>query len=749
MKRFNLKGQFEMNLCLKKLSVICLFFTGVTHGQEELQINGKGLELNIKHEFSAFEQITYHTNTLISIEGKKIVTSSFEDSTFLPRVIDIYHSIEAQKESAYIIDRPDNIIIEADTNCDIRGANLKTGEKALILAGKSIKSTDTIIKAQDRVVLRSPQLEVDNLFITTPACVELIRPSGSHEWLKGIEIYPAEFERPFTYFLQGTLNFAPPSTQSWFIIIGANKLNFIIDNLAADPTRKKDQAARTLQSTFRNYLFKKNQQRIYGEMYKQGLLYRDGKVAGLEKDSFLANAYAGANFYPLARLGDVKAQHNLAMVNYKQRRYPSALKWFERAAQQGFEPSQRKLEKLRTEISTLELPFELWLHISTYFDDQTLLAFRAANWSTANVIETLRRQQAEIKAPLSCLTSQEKTHPFPHTLSYFIRKNYMKLGTQGSTAALSESCLKCADFCQEWSFVGETLFRSLGDLTADTGKKDLASILAEFKIDILKQENSEPDVREMKLWLNILPLIMETGKHIDQITYHGFTLNCLALVNEFPKMEKRDMGRFYVTLAGQFLMERNLLIPAKLCFSFSAKQRDRVAQNYLGAIFENEGNIEEAKKYYSMAVKQDYSFAQNNLGSLLMKEGDLSYSKDLFHKAAEKEIPIAFFNLGVIYTQEKDIPTAKKYLKKAADKNFPKAHFNLASLYEEEYNTEQAKYHYQIAADLGMAQAQYNYAMYLHREGKLEEAKKYLKMAAVQGNQFAMINLIHLYVGTL
>jgi TPR repeat protein len=735
-----------MKLSLKKISLICLFCTSLTHGQEKIQINGRKVDINPDYELSCCTINTPTANTLLSIEGKDIKIATSQDPTLVPKAIDIYNSLYAQLENFYTIDTPSTIKIEAGATYLARSVYLKTDKKVVILGGEAIDSSDTIVEAQSKVVLRSPHLEVSNFFVTAPTYVELKAPSDSPHWLKGIKLHPAEnVNRPFTYFLQGTLNFNPPSTPSWFIIIGANKLSFIIDNLALDPARKEDTAARTLQAAFRNYFFKKNQQRIYGEMYQQGLLYRDGKIEGFEKDSFLANAYAGANFYPLARQGDVKAQHNLAMIQYKVRNYISALKWFEKASQQGFEPSTRNLEKLRTEISKLELPFEMWLHISTYFDDRTLLAFRAANRSTANVIETLIKQQSGIKTPLFCLTSQEKSHPFPHTISYFIRKKYRKLGIQESSAEMYERYLKCADFCKEWNFVGETLFRSLGNPALYNDKEQIKFILKEFRKHLLTQKDDNSDIREMNFWLSVIPLITDTENYVDQITFFNCVFNCLTVASKLPPLEKRDIGRFYVSLAGDRLMGRNLIEFAKLCYAFSADQKDPIAQNNLGVIWEKEGNIEEARKLYSMAVEHDYPLAQINLGFLLMKEGNLSYSKHLFHKAAEKEHTLAFYNLGVIYTLEKDISTGKKYLKKAADKNFPSAHFNLARLYEDEGDIEQAEYRYQIAADLGVADAQCNYAIYLHREGKIEESKKYFEMAATQGDQIAMLNLIRLF----
>lgn len=76
-------------------------------------------------------------------------------------------------------------------------------------------------------------------------------------------------------------------------------------------------------------------------LYNNGIKYRDDKKFDQAKECFL----------PLAEKGIVKAQHNLAMCCYRMsvgniNAETAAYVWFKRAANHGFEPSQRNVRNL-------------------------------------------------------------------------------------------------------------------------------------------------------------------------------------------------------------------------------------------------------------------------------------------------------------------------------------------------------------------------------------------------------------------
>ena len=84
-----------------------------------------------------------------------------------------------------------------------------------------------------------------------------------------------------------------------------------------------------------------------------------------------------ANFFPLAHEGDVKAQHNLAMIYYGRCDYGAAYTWFKKAADQGFKPSKNNLCKMN--LLCLLLPYELLTHILSFFTMNDLSCFNAVS----------------------------------------------------------------------------------------------------------------------------------------------------------------------------------------------------------------------------------------------------------------------------------------------------------------------------------------------------------------------------------
>lgn len=512
----------------------------------------------------------------------------------------------------------------------------------------------------------------------------------------------------------------------------------IFEATDSDPAIKANKAARTLQRAIRQYTYKKNKPKIYADMYQQGLRYRDGRIVGYEKDSFLANARAGACFFPLARQGDVKAQHNFAMIKYKLEDYDRALHWFAKASAQGFGPSTRNLALLQHSI--LRLPPELLAHVAGFLDDNTMLTFRLLNHKLASIAEIAIKARASIKPPLTCLTAPAKPHPFPHTLSYYLRKSFMPLGTEEITEEHYQKYLKCAEFSEQWGFVGKDIFIILGKPTSPTSLEEQKPQLQTLLQGLSEQFAHNTDVREFNLWFNTLALRTPSEKFVDPITFSYSVLSVLSLAKQIPVTEAKDIASFYMTWTADCLARRNLEKIALGCYAFSANTSDAKAQCNLGAMYEKMGDLSKAQEFYEQSASQGYPMAQNNLGHLLMRAGKTAQARQLFLKAAEAGQPLAQYNLGSLLFLEGDVAGAKKYLKYAANQGQADAHFNLALIFEGEGNMNQAKTHYKVAADRGFADAQCNYAVFLCKEGKMEEARRYYLMAIAQGDQLALTN---------
>jgi hypothetical protein len=166
--------------------------------------------------------------------------------------------------------------------------------------------------------------------------------------------------------------------------ISACLLCLSLSTVAMDETEiasfeKEDKAARVLQKAARSYRFQANKQEIFEGMYRQGLLYRDGKE-GYEKDL----TRAGAHFFPLAYEGDVKAQHNLAMVYYQWGNYGMAYQWLKKAADQNFQPSINNLGRMN--LLCLLLPNDILSHVASFFRMEEVACFNLVSYRSHRVI---------------------------------------------------------------------------------------------------------------------------------------------------------------------------------------------------------------------------------------------------------------------------------------------------------------------------------------------------------------------------
>ncbi len=82
-------------------------------------------------------------------------------------------------------------------------------------------------------------------------------------------------------------------------------------------------------------------------------------------------------FLPLANKGYVKAQHNLAMRYLDLNNEIEAYKWFQRASEQGFEPSNNNLNKMN--LLLFLLPNEVLSKIASHLNMKDLLNFKLSS----------------------------------------------------------------------------------------------------------------------------------------------------------------------------------------------------------------------------------------------------------------------------------------------------------------------------------------------------------------------------------
>jgi TPR repeat protein len=92
-------------------------------------------------------------------------------------------------------------------------------------------------------------------------------------------------------------------------------------------------------------------------------------------------------------------------------------------------------------------------------------------------------------------------------------------------------------------------------------------------------------------------------------------------------------------------------------FERLAKQGDKRAQYYVGRMYHlGEGRLQdrmEASRWYRMSADQGFARAQNNLGVLQLERGNVAEAIMLFKKAAAQGLPQAKTNLAIAVRQER------------------------------------------------------------------------------------------------
>ena len=143
--------------------------------------------------------------------------------------------------------------------------------------------------------------------------------------------------------------------------------------------------------------------------------------------------------------------------------------------------------------------------------------------------------------------------------------------------------------------------------------------------------------------------------------------------------------------AGVKFYEAKRFSEAVECFRKAAAKGDMVAQNNLGACYENgQGvaqNYAEAVKWYRKAAEQGHAIAQNNLG-LCYENGQGVAKNQLqamkwYTQAAEQGYAVAQCNLGVCYYQSEFYTEAAKWIRKAAEQGEARGEYLLGILYAE------------------------------------------------------------------
>lgn len=530
----------------------------------------------------------------------------------------------------------------------------------------------------------------------------------------------------------------------------------------------------------------KNAVLIEQQMYQKGLQYRDLEIKGESKQ----NSYQKAIicFTPLAKKGDVKAQHNLGYVHYLLGNYEDAITWYEKAAQQNFSPSIKNLEKTKNELSKDSLyrtPLEILVMILEYVNDNDLVAFRTTSHKAGQAVEKAITNRALIKTPLVCLTNPKQLHPFPNTASYFFRnreREIMQLVPQfvqnQTTKEEQEKHLKLLPlldkFARNWGYTYNSSYGSFAffnilhnAINPDTKSlQDLSarymSLLAySFTINNPNSENNV-DGLEFSLMLlsygfvdtlvpadfNNLNIFMKTAKQLIALGHGDVAIQCSSVCrNTLARWKKGfDVQKKLYQLIGEQVGNIQKYSPQiqddihKAVASCALEKSSAQAFAQAQELFEK-GNVTQAKQALKEAADQGSGTAQFQFAQILLYEGKGDEAQRYLKQAADQSDPNAQFMLGTILNNEGNFQEALIYLKGSADQGNIIAQFLAGTLYANQHNHQKAGYYWTLSADQGFNLAQYTLGNLLWNEGNLYKAQEYFRMAANQNFNPAQIAL--------
>jgi TPR repeat protein len=137
----------------------------------------------------------------------------------------------------------------------------------------------------------------------------------------------------------------------------------------------------------------------------------------------------------------------------------------------------------------------------------------------------------------------------------------------------------------------------------------------------------------------------------------------------------------------------------------SAAQKNLDAINRLGVIYQESGNVDEARQLYLEAAENDHPWGQMNVAMLLRDEGDDDAAERWLKLAAEYGLSAAMTRLGKLYLDKNRIEEAKTWYSRGADLGEEWGHFRLGQILEKEGKTDEAHARFKIAADLGLEEA--------------------------------------------
>lgn len=444
---------------------------------------------------------------------------------------------------------------------------------------------------------------------------------------------------------------------------------------------------------------------------------KEYKVPYVNRNSFLKNAHEEQNIEILdeslkgayrhykgeaARKGDAKAQFDFGYLYEKEGYIDNAKEWYTKAADQGhvqakahletllLKEDPKKQEALISEAMKMTDPKQreaLFLKVANVGNPQAQTELGALYKTGAKGIEPDRDKARKwygeaIKlgyAPAKGLLG----HMFVEDKDYKSAKPYLEQAAKADNP------------------FGQLMYGYIHDqgLGVDKSLKDAkewylkaaqgGNILAQaYAGNMLKIEGN---FSQAKIWLDSAA---RAGNQMAQV----------------------DLGDILVS-EGKFKEALSMLLPA-------AQEGNKFAHFFVGYIYAVGGagvpkDTEAAISWYEKSAKAGSATAKYNLGIIYQDKGDLTNAKANFLDAAKNGIATSKASLGEILRKEKDFENAEKWLKEAQQAGNPAATVYLSRLYKDLGKTDDAIALLKPLAEQGHPDAQYDFGLLLPpNEGK-------------------------------
>ncbi len=415
------------------------------------------------------------------------------------------------------------------------------------------------------------------------------------------------------------------------------------------------------------------------------------------------------------------------------------------------------------------MPNEILSRVCTNLDQPSLLALRSVDSRGAGCVEDEFKRRAEIKTPLECLSQEDKRHSYPHTISYCLRERLRQLSalliqplqSRDQTLSMLNSC---ANFCKQWSYSGEHIFRLIhNELSQDllygvdleTDRTHVMRSLKDFMDKLKIHEHTD----DKELYLFCLLGIRFITFHSAFATSISPTLNHEIIINAYKREEKffdicqdlmdhqkQDIASFYLNWAvndwGRCPFSRNSHL-TKRCFEIMSSTNDNPEALYDLAcmVFANEDSQEQAKEYFKRSMDKGYLLAGYYLGRIYQQEGNKNKAREYYTLSASRGNLASQYKMGKLLYKEKRLPEAMDYFLMAADQGFSMARFYIElCVKDEDFMVRAEEYLIKAASqrkgsrpirppyiESKVKSIKYLGLLYLER-GEIEMAKRYLKL---------------------